>query len=138
MLKESLRVRRADLIRSKLELQSALKQARQEYEQANYLYLEGFEKKIRWIDDAELIFQSKLQHARDHHHEVVNMMHDQFTRWLKMVEQANRKNYLHDLVEVLADAVRAHDIDEAEAQIGQTGEKHMVYNKIVERISRAK
>lgn len=111
MLQESLRMRRADLIRSKLALQSALKEARQEYEKANYSYLDGFEKKIRWIDDAEVIFQCKLQQARDHHHEIVSMMQDQFNRALKRVEQVNRKNYLHDLVDVLADAVREHDID---------------------------
>ncbi len=120
-LKKTIKQRRAYLIRQKLALQNDIKEARADYEKANYSYLDSFERKVHWMDNAEVIFQQRLLQEREKHKQIIDILHAQYEQSLRQINLLNRKNYISDLIEVVADSMSQDSID---------------YSKIAERIER--
>lgn len=110
VLKKAVQARRVEFIRSKFALQNQLKNVRNKYEQANYFYLQSFERKITWTVEAEQILENKLKTINEKHKTTMNDLHKQYVSDLKQIEQINKKNYIEDLINIMAKKMHEKDM----------------------------
>jgi hypothetical protein len=97
-LKKQLMKRRSELIVARLSTQKEFKHCRQQYEQANIDYFANFEKKVKWMEDAELLFTNKTEQLREKHEKFLEELEHQYLIRKQKIEMENNEKLIEDMM----------------------------------------
>lgn len=98
VLKNQLLRRRASIITERSLFQKNLKVVRSSYEHANIFYFENFEKKVKWMNDAEDLFVQKLNQLKIKHEAMKKDIEYQYLIRKQKIEGSFKEIFIQTLM----------------------------------------